>query len=151
MKKPNCWPCGQTGHLSHICGFKKAIYHNCRGSGQLHIARVCRSPKIAFQRNGSRQRMKWISTQFAESQETEEEQFVHQIGSTATPTYQVELTVNNKCVIMEVDTSAAVSFICYKTYKKLFVSVPLDRRVRSGVSAVSRNPPWGVIINYSSR
>ena len=56
-----------------------------------------------------------------------EEQFVHQIGCTAQPPYQVQLTVNNKCVIMEVDTDAAVSLISYKTYQKLFASVPLEK------------------------
>ena len=88
---------------------------------------MCHSPKIAFQRGGSRQRMRWISTQFAESQETEVEQFVHKIGSTATPPYQIHLTVSNKRVIMEVDTGAAVSLISYKTYQKLFASVPLEK------------------------
>ena len=57
----------------------------------------------------------------------EEEQSVHQIGSTAAPLYQVELTVNNKHVIMEVDTGAAVSLISHKTYQKFFASVPLQK------------------------
>ena len=53
-----------------------------------------------------------------------EEQFVHQIGSTATPPYQVELAVNKKPVVMEVDTGAAVSLISYKTYQVL---LPLEK------------------------
>ena len=59
----------------------------------------------------------------------EEEQFVHQIGSRsiATPPYQVQLTVNNKRVIMGVDTGAAVSLISYKSCQKLFASVPLEK------------------------
>ena len=85
--------------------------------------RECHSPKIAFQRGGSSQRMKWISTQFAKSHELKEEQFAHQIGCTATPPYQVQLTVNNKRVIMGVDTGLAVSLISYKTYLKMFASV----------------------------
>ena len=124
-EKPNCYRCGRTGHLPQECGFKEAVCYNCRRKG--HLAKVCRSPKTGFQRGGSRQRMKWISTQLAESQEMEEEQFVHQIGSSATPPYQVQLTVNNKPVIMEVDTGAAVSLMSYKTYQKLFASVPLEK------------------------
>ena len=110
-EKPNCYRCGRTGYLPHECGFKEAVCHNCRR--RVHLAWLCYSPKIAFQRGDSRQRMKWNSTQLAESQEMEEEQFVHQIGSTATPPYQVQLTVNNKRAIMEVDTGGAVSLVLY--------------------------------------
>ena len=42
-------------------------------------------------------------------------------------TSSFQLIVNNKRIIMEVDTGAAVSLISYKTYQKLFASVPLEK------------------------
>ena len=54
-EKPNCYRCSRTGHLPRECGFKEAICRNCRRRG--HLARACHSPKTAFQRGGSRQRI----------------------------------------------------------------------------------------------
>ena len=119
-----CSRCGRTGHLSHQCGFREAVCHKCRKRG--HLAKVCRSAKVPSQRGGPSRNTKWVATQLEENQEIEEEQFVHQIGSSSAPPYQVQLTVNNKQVVMEVDTGAAVSIMSYKTYMKLFPSVPLD-------------------------
>ena len=125
-EKPNCYRCCRTGHLPHVCGFNEAICRNCRRRGHIY------SWGVSFFQDCVPER--WFQTvnemefyTVCRKSGTEEEQFVHYIGSTATPPYEVKLTVNNKCVIMEVDTGAAVSLNSHKTYQKFFASVPLEK------------------------
>ena len=128
--KPSlCYRCGRTNHTSSDCKFKDAKCHKCGKIG--HIATVCRSrPKqySNFTRHNSghhrnsQLKAKWIN---AEKTEDIEEVPLYTIWKRAAHPITVDVSVNNKLLLMEVDTGAAVSIISENTQKRMFPEATL--------------------------
>jgi len=128
-QKRVCYRCGKSNHHSTDCRFKDTQCHFCGKLG--HIASVCRSKQKAEQshkKTSRRQKQdtKWV--QFEQEGTSAEESDtdsipVLQIGRerpSAGHPITVEMVVNNKPLVMELDTGAAVSVISEQTQRKLF-------------------------------
>ncbi len=64
------------------------------------------------------------TTAYMYAEEPELEMF--SLSDTEKQTFQVNFTVNQQDLLMEVDTGAAVSIISHARYKQLFAHVPLE-------------------------
>jgi len=133
-QKRVCYRCGKSNHQSTDCRFKDTQCHFCGKLG--HIASVCRSKQKAEQshkKTSRRQKQdtKWV--QFEQEGTSAEESDtdsipVLQIGRerpSAGHPITVEMVVNNKPLVMELDTGAAVSVISEQTQRRLFPQTTL--------------------------
>ena len=101
----------------------------CRSCGKKgHIARACCSKKQGTSGKGRRPTQKKTEhTNWAgnESEDSDSDLPVYKITAGSTHPITVELEIQGKPVIMEVDTGAAVSVISETTYKDLFPNLTL--------------------------
>ena len=123
-KPASCYRCGRTNHTSSDCKFKDAKCHKCGKIG--HIATVCRSrPRqhSNFTRHNSSHHRnsqlkdKWIN---AEKTDDIEEVPLYTMWKRAAHPITADVSVNDKLLLMEVDTGAAVSIISESTQKRMF-------------------------------
>ena len=131
----------------------------CRSCGKKgHITRVYRSKKQGTSGKGRRPTQKrtehthWVEN---ESKDTDSDLSVHKITAGSTHPITVELEIQGKPVVMEVDTGAAVSVISETTYKDLFSNITLNE-VPMGLKTYTREriPVLGeltVEVNYQEQ
>ena len=139
-----CYRCGSDQHRPKDCCFREAECRNCKKK-KGHLARMCQSKARISQKNpwknpeqtranlakvGStpKEEAKWESATIEESQ-WETEPFLNttilNIGSHSSNPITVQLELNGKEILIEVDTGAAVTLMSETTHKKLFPVVKL--------------------------
>ena len=126
-----CYRCGKGNHKAAQCKFKEATCHKCQKKG--HIASVCRSGQTTLQSNGRRpphgrqtSRTQWVDCNSSEKEDDADTLPICRVSKSPAHPITVELEVNQKRLMMEVDTGAAVSIISMDTYQKLFSGTKLN-------------------------
>ena len=105
-------------HLATVCRFKEVQCHACGKMG--HISKACRSrrnPTEASRKNKNPQTLTMTEQTEVDSDSSDQSYKLFSIQSHAGKPIQVNLTVNEKPLTMELDTGAAYSLISEQTYK----------------------------------
>ena len=127
--KSTCYRCGRGNHDARSCRFADATCHKCGKKG--HIAPVCRSGKKP-QRSGPRKNKespgtKYVATTEDDGRATDEFQLYTIGAKAATRPIIVDVQVNGKQLLMEVDTGAALSIISEQTWKTVHPGTTLKK------------------------
>ena len=112
-----CHRCNRN-HLATVCRFKEVQCHACGKMG--HISKACRSrrnPTEASRKNKNPQTLTMTEQTEVDSDSSDQSYNLFSIQSYAGKPIQVNLTVNEKPLTMELDTGAAYSLISEQTYK----------------------------------
>ena len=127
----SCIRCGKHNHTAVQCRFKDATCHKCQKKG--HIAAVCRSGQTNPNSGGRRPQTKQTSrTQYVgcnpnpEQEEDTDDLPIYRVSKPSSHPITVELEINHKKLLMEIDTGAAVSVISRDTYNKPFSDTSLN-------------------------
>ena len=128
-KRKPCYRCGRNNHTANECKFREATCHNCGKVG--HIAPACRSPKKSVKSRRtpmSKPQTKWVEVEMepTEQASSDEELALFTIGASASPPIEVKVHINDKPVVMELDTGADISIISESTYKSMFSTLSLQ-------------------------
>lgn len=117
-----CSRCGRGKHSREQCKFKHAVCHSCGKVG--HISPVYRAKTTT----NSKQSNKWL-TMVSDNDHTvcEVEPLYTISDHSSCSAYQVELKVNNKPIIMEIDTGAGVSLVSESMLKALLPKLQVKR------------------------
>ena len=105
-------------HLATVCRFKEVQCHACGKKG--HISKACRSrrnPTEASRKNKHPQTLTMTEHTEVDSDSSDQSYNLFSIESQAGKPIQVNLTVNEKPLTMELDTGASYSLISEQTYK----------------------------------
>ena len=119
-----CYRCGKPGHLAVRCRFKDVICHNCGKKG--HLRKVCRSkPRKQLEKKGVKsQPVRHVT------EEEEEQEFplyhINTLHSEHTQPLEVSVIVENRSIVMEVDTGAALSLVPEASYKEFWPDKALE-------------------------
>jgi hypothetical protein len=141
-ERQSCYRCGRANHTAADCKFKDAECHACGKTG--HIAPACRSrpqhktqqfkpkqqgipqkPQKRHHRSTHRVQDE-IPTSDSETS-SGDEYHLHKLGEQSSNPIEVEVLVNDKKLVMEVDTGAALSIISEATRKARFPGLRLHK------------------------
>ena len=112
-----CYRCHDK-HLATVCRFKEAQCHSCGKTG--HISKACRSRRKSADascKNKNPQTLTMAEVTEEDSDESDQSYNFFAMESKAGTPIQVNLTVNQKPLTMELDTGASYSLISEQTYK----------------------------------
>ena len=112
-----CYRCGRTNHDAGKCRFIEAICHACGKIG--HIAPVCRSKNRKPSDRLTRS-TKCVDLESSNREDDDELQLFTVAGAGSSRAFTVELQVDGKPLVMEIDTGAAFSLISEKSRRSLF-------------------------------
>ena len=113
----SCYRC-HGKHLATACPFMDAQCHSCGKKG--HISKACRSrrnPTKTSRRNKNPQTLTMTEPTDMDSDSSDQSYNLFAIKSQAATPIQVNLTVNQKPMTMELDTGASYSLISEQVYK----------------------------------
>ena len=116
--KGGCYRCGQGQHNPSTCKYKSYKCNNCGKVG--HLAAVCRSKSTKF-----------VVSEFPEEDEDDFE--VHTLGlftvsqKSSEDALRVTVEVNDRPVVMEVDTGAAMTVIPADLYHEKLKHISLEK------------------------
>ena len=119
-----CLRCGGRDHHPRQCKFKEAICHYCRKKG--HIKRVCRGrlrdSEASWGRDKAKVKAVKEESTTSSSSEGESEYHLYTVGNSRSggKPLKVTLILDNKPVVMEVDTGASRTIMSKATYQSLF-------------------------------
>ena len=117
-----CGRCGRGNHSSSACRFKGTKCHKCGKVG--HIAPVCRS-KPSQRRP---KQAKWLAaSEPSPSADSCVDQALFLVKDASSRPYKVEVHINGKPLIMEVDTGAGVSIASESVIASLAPSTELRK------------------------
>lgn len=127
----SCGRCGKTGHSPDTCFYRS---QQCRACGKTgHIARMCRTTRATLQRANVVQEEDQPpedDLEFPTGPREQEEMPLFNVSvvkpATSQAGFTVELIVDQKPLVMEIDTGASVSLVSEETWKKTFLDVPLE-------------------------
>lgn len=119
-----CYRCKGKNHGANDCYFKNTKCHNCDKVG--HIQKACRaSQPAAGEKRGKQMKNQQRATGYVQAEDEDPDVEVFCVNETAKQAFKVNFDVNQRNVLMEIDTGAAVSIMSEVTYKKSFAHVPL--------------------------
>ena len=126
-----CYCCGRKDHAPAHCKFKDAVCHSCGKRG--HISPACRGKNrndtrkqfSTFKTRGRRNTTKWVSTSMEDNSDSSDDFTLFTFRNKSTPPILIDLELNNRNIVMELDTGAAMSLISETTKKELFPTVNL--------------------------
>lgn len=114
-----CYRCDSTQHLADKCIHANSTCNYCHKAG--HLARVCFKRK---KESGSNPQTNLVTT--TPTSEVREDLFTPDTvyfrnvnSSTKYPLYQLTTTIDNKDVVMEVDTGSTVTLLSSRDFKRL--------------------------------
>ena len=113
------------------CKFKDAVCHS--GGKRGFISPACHRKKrddtrkqfSTFKTRGRRNTTKWVSTSIEDNSDTSDDFTLFTFRGKSTPPILIDLELNNRNIVMELDTRAAMSLISETTKKELFPTVNL--------------------------
>ena len=119
-KQKSCYRCGNKTHMASVCPFREEHCNRCHKKG--HIARACRSTQKAITHppSGNPRTRGSKQTLTIREPDSDEEYPLNCVGSKRINPIMVELTINGKKTLMELDTGAAVSVISTQTKAQMF-------------------------------
>ena len=105
-----CYRCARPGHLPSACRFKKERCHKCHKIG--HIKRACTTVNP---RSTPASNVRHVS----EMDTTAEHEYpLFTLSTSHTPPLTISVKINEKQVLMELDTGAAMSLVSEDTHKQ---------------------------------
>ena len=114
-KQGKCTRCGRANHKAKDCRHRNSECFKCHKTG--HLSSACRSKKTAHQ-------AKWI-------EDTEPEEYsdstIFQLSGKSPNPFTVELCVQEKPLMFEIDTGASVTLISEETYNEHYQDKPLQK------------------------
>lgn len=133
-----CYCCGEKGHVSTTCKYKKCVCHACGKIG--HLAKLCASKK--YEPNKKGKSTSHVHQLVKEKEPPNGECPVFDLFSVcsqsqieAPPAFRVDVKLNGTPSIMEVDTGAPFSvmpYSVYRAYQNVFPSLrESDIKLRS--------------------
>ena len=128
-----CYRCARPGHFPSACCFKKERCHSCNKIG--HVKRACTAnPKSTHVRN--------VQLVSQKSTAAEQEYPLFTLTAHTTP-ITVSVKIDNKQVLMELDTGAAASLVSEDTHKLHWPEHQLQLRVNCQTQDILRRVPGG--------
>ena len=138
-EKTPCYRCGRPGHSQDDCKWKDATCNCCGKKG--HISPVCRSrpqqqssaqPKSTgrphqfnTKRHHRTHHVQEAPPTTDSDESSGEEYHLHKLGEHSSEPINVEVSINDQPLIMELDTGAALSIISEETRKSLLPDLQL--------------------------
>lgn len=122
----SCYCCGEKGHKSPNCKFKKCVCHVCGKMG--HLAKVCSSKSAS----NSGRKEKTVNQLLEGREESTPESSVYDLFSVspladAPPAYKVSVKIQGVHFMMEVDTGAPFSIMPLSVFQKYNAFPPLQQ------------------------
>ena len=156
-----CYRCNGK-HMASVCRFKEAQCHSC--GKKSHISKACRGKKSTEKASRHHHKSQTFTmfelTDNSESpkDDTDDESYnLFAIGSQSATPIQVEVTINQKLLTMEIDTGASYSLISEHTYQSIWPekdgpmlqesSVKLHTYTGEQVTVVGRDQPIMLIFS----
>ena len=125
MSPKPCQHCGRSKHMPEQCRFRQATCHTCGNLG--HITPVCPSNPRFKKAVKSKQSAKPTHLITTESESSSAASLYTISEHTSCPPYQVQLKLNSKPIVMEIDTGASVSLISESMLKALLPQLSIKR------------------------
>lgn len=120
-KSPTCFSCGKGDHDFKTCKYKAYKCKQCQQTG--HLATVCKKKKEA------KNNFLNIESDDNGNQSSDDGLCLFNLvpKSAVNDSYQINLNVNNKDILFEIDTGAAVSVCSKELYERHFANLPLKK------------------------
>ncbi|KAL0892417.1 hypothetical protein ABMA27_015532 [Loxostege sticticalis] len=124
----NCTVCGNNGHSSEECRYRKFICSKCKKRG--HLRRVC--PESPGNNGPERKRVNHVRASGPEEESDENsstddiEEKLHQLCLSSYKPVSLEVFIDGVSFKMEIDTGSSVSCISKATYNKYFKERKLE-------------------------
>ena len=120
-----CSRCGSSDHYRNQCKFGEAICHYCKKKG--HLKRVCRARLRRVESSSGKVKAIQEKSSSASSSEGESEYHLYTVGNSGSSgkPLEVKLLLNNKPVVMEVDTGASRTIMSKSVFQSTFGSCNL--------------------------
>ena len=117
FKNVKCYNCGKIGHTKKACQGRQTTGGRPTKTGRLNKQQTRKLP-------GGKNTVKTVQTEeLIESEEYPLHQLTHTSGSKP---MELNINVQGKTIVMELDTGTAVTLISEETYHKLFSDIPLQ-------------------------
>ena len=119
-----CYRCNGK-HMTSVCRFKEVQCHSCGKKG--HISKACRSKKHTDATSHLQKKSQTLTMsvqsgnpESPESDTDDESYNLFSIGGQSATPIEVNVTINKKPLIMELDTGASYSLISEQTYQSIW-------------------------------
>ena len=120
-----CYCCGRSNHIHSQCRIKDAVCHCYKKCGHLQVMCQKKAEQISTEptrlrpvmkaQKQNNSKMKWMSVS-----DDEDSLALFNLLHGESPPYQVKVLINNKNVLMEIDTGAAVTLMSINEFRGLF-------------------------------
>lgn len=124
FSQPAGYRCKGKNHSASDCYFKTTKCHKCDKVG--HIQQACRADEFATRgKRGKQVKNQQKATGYVQAEDANVDAEMFCINEMNKQAFKVNFAINQRNVLMEIDTGAADSIISEARYKKTFAHVPL--------------------------